>query len=152
GYLSTSLLLFGLLGLVSPGRRGLKLVLVAWIVLAIARIYGEPPVLGHVLGVLPGMSRVAFLRYADPALEFAVVVLAAIGVDNAAKGVYGKRLLGVTLAALALVAAATLGAMPLAHRLGSAPSHRVYSRVSVLWAVGIVTVSALAAILPSARA
>ena len=34
GYLSTSLLLFGLLGLVSPGRRGLRVILLSWIVLA----------------------------------------------------------------------------------------------------------------------
>ena len=60
GYLSTSLLLFGLLGLVSTGRRGLRVILLAWIVLVIARIYGEPPGLGGVLGILPGMSRVAF--------------------------------------------------------------------------------------------
>ena len=61
GYLSASLLFFGLLGLISPGRRGLRLVLLAWIVLVVARMYGEPPLLGHVLGVLPGMSHVAFI-------------------------------------------------------------------------------------------
>ena len=68
GYLSASLLFFGLLGLISPGRRSLRLVLLAWIVLVVARMYGEPPLLGHVLGVLPAMSQVAFMRYAAPAL------------------------------------------------------------------------------------
>ena len=57
GYLSASLLLFALLGLFSSGRRGLRLVLLVWIVLALARMYGMP-VLGGVLGVLPRMSQV----------------------------------------------------------------------------------------------
>ena len=54
----------------------------AWIVLVIARTYGEPPGLGAVLGVLPDMSHVAFYRYADPTLELAVIILAALGMDS----------------------------------------------------------------------
>ena len=101
GYLSASLLFFGLLGLISPGRRGLRLVLFAWIVLVVARMYGEPPLLGHVLGVLPGMSRVAFFRYGAPALEMAVIVLAALGLDGLlANRIPRRRVLGVTAGAL----------------------------------------------------
>ena len=148
GYLSTSLLFFGLLGLVSPGRRGLRVLLLSWIVLALARTYGEPPGLRDLIGALPGMSRVAFYRYADPALELAVVVLAALGMDAlTAQTAPRRRLLAVTLVSLAVVAAATIGALPLAHRLAS-PAHRVYSRASVIWALAIVAASALAAILP----
>ena len=66
GFLSASLLFFGLLGVLGPGRRGLKLVLLGWIVVALTRVYREPPLLGDVLGVLPGMSRMAFFRYAFP--------------------------------------------------------------------------------------
>ena len=42
GYLSATLLLFAALGLLAPGRRGLKLVLLGWGLLVFARIYGVP--------------------------------------------------------------------------------------------------------------
>ena len=133
GYLSTSLLLFGLLGLVSPGRRGLRVILLSWIMLALARIYGEPPGLGVVLGVLPGMSHVEFYRYADPALELAVIVLAALGMDSlTAQSAPGGRLLAVTLVSFAVVAAATIGAVPLAHRLASRRPSRLLERICYL--------------------
>ena len=47
GYVSTSLLLLGALGLVSRGRGGLRAVLSIWIVLVFARMYGQIPLLGH---------------------------------------------------------------------------------------------------------
>jgi hypothetical protein len=152
GYLSTSLLLFGLLGLVSPGRRGLRAILLLWIVLAVAGTYGEPPGLSIVLGFLPDMSHIAFYRYADPALELAVVVLAAFGMDSLTnRPAPAWRLVAIAAASVAVVAAATLGAVPLAHKIAAA-SHRAYSRGAVLWALAVVTAGALAAILPSSRA
>jgi len=152
GYLSTSLLLFGLLGLVSPGRRGLRTILLAWIVLVIARTFGEPPGLGAVLRVLPYMSHVAFYRYADPTLELAVIILAALGMDSlTTKPAQGWRLAAVTAVSLAVVAAATVGAVPLAHKIAAA-SHRAYSRGSVIWAVAVVAAGGLAALLRSSRA
>ena len=152
GYLSTSLLLFGLLGLVSPGRRGLRAVLLFWITLTVARIYREPQVLGAVLGILPGMSHVEFYRYADPALALAVIVLAALGMDSlTARPARGWSLAAVTGVSVAVVAAATIGAVPLAHRLAS-PDHRVYSRGSAIWAVAVIGAGAVAAVLRSSRA
>jgi hypothetical protein len=82
GYVSTSLLLFGVLGLCSRGRRGLRAVLSIWILLVFARMYGQIPLLGHVLGWLPGMRHIAFFRYATPALELALAVLVAMGIDD----------------------------------------------------------------------
>ena len=152
GYLSTSLLLFGLLGLVSPGRRGLRAILFAWIVLVIARTYGEPSGLDAVLGVLPYMSHVAFYRYADPTLELAVVVLAALGMDSlTTKPVPGRRLVAVAAVSLAVIAAATVGAVPLAHKIVSG-THRAYSRGSFIWAVAVVIAGGFAVLLPSRRA
>ena len=138
GYLSTSLLLFGLLGLVSPGRRGLRAILLLWIALAVARIYREPQALGVVLGVLPGMSHVEFYRYADPALALAVIVLAALGMDSlTARSARGWSFVAVTGVSFAVVAATTIAAVPLVHRL-AASDHRVYSRGSAIWAVAVV--------------
>ena len=85
GFLSTSLLLVAVLGLLSKGRRGLRLILLGWIMLALARIYGEPRLLSDAVGVLPGMSHVAFYRYGFPSVELAVIVLAAIGLDELAR-------------------------------------------------------------------
>ena len=140
-----------MLGLISPGRRGLRLVLFAWIVLVLARMYGEPPLLAHGLGVLPGMSRVAFMRYAAPALEMAVVVLAALGLDGLlANRIARRRVLGVAGGALVVIGVAAIGAVPLVHQITD-PSHRYFSRGSVLWAGVVIAAGALAAILRSSR-
>ena len=152
GYLSVSLLFFGLLGLISPGRRGLRFVLLAWIVLAVARMYGEPPVLGHVLGVVPGMSRIGFYRYGAPSLEMAAIVLAALGLDALiANRIARRRVLGVTVSALLVVVVAAVGATPLVHEITDS-SHRYFSRGSVIWAVVVIAAGMLAAILPGSRA
>jgi hypothetical protein len=147
GFLSTSLLFFGLLGVLGPGRRGLKLVLVGWIVLALARIYREPPLLGDVLGVLPGMSRTAFFRYAFPSVEFALAVLAAFGLDGLARaGPARRRVAAATVVSLALVLVAALEARPLAHRLGSGFYDHPYFWGSVGWGVAIVLAGTAAAL------
>lgn len=143
GYLSTSLLLLGLLGLLSKGRRGLKVMLLAWIVLAMSRIYGVP-FLGDVLGVVPGMSRVLFPRYSFSSVELAVVVLAALGLHDLLSGTSEsrRRLIWVTAASLAVVVIAAIGAGPLADRLGPVFSSRPYFTGSIAW--GAVVVAALA--------
>ena len=152
GYLSASLLFFGLLGLVSPGRRGLRFVLLAWIVLVVARMYGEPPVLGHVIGVLPGMSNVAFFRYATPALELAVIVLAAIGLDDlVANRIALRRVFAASAIALLVVAGAAIEAWPVVNRIADHAS-RAWFWASVIWAVVLIEVGALAALLPRIRA
>ncbi len=151
GYLSTSLLFFGIVGLVSSRRRGLRLVLLTWIILALARIYGVPG-LGAVLGVFPSMSQVAFYRYADPALELAVVIFAALGMDALSARTAPRRLLvAVTFVSIAAVAAAVVRAQTFADALVPA-SHSVYQRWSVIWAVLVIVVGALAAIVPRLRA
>ncbi len=81
GYLSVALLLLAAIALATPGRRGLKYVLLGWTALVFGHMYGVP-LLGDVLGALPEMGRIQFYRYATVALEFPVIVLAAIGVDD----------------------------------------------------------------------
>jgi hypothetical protein len=152
GFLSTSLLFFGLLGLLGPGRRGLKLVLLGWIVLALARIYREPPLLGEVLGVLPGMSRIAFFRYAFPSVELALVVLAALGLDGVARAAPARRRVALASGvSLALVVAAALDARPLAHRLGSRFYDHPYFWGSVGWGAAVVLVGTAAVLARSRR-
>jgi hypothetical protein len=153
GYLSTSLLLFALIGLFSSSRRGLRLVLLIWIALVLARIYGEPPLVGDVLGVLPGMSRVAFFRYATASLELPVVILAALGLDQlAARPAPRLRLAWMALLSIALVGAAAIAARPLAHQLGPVFSHRPYFRGAVAWGTAVVIAGAVLALVRNSRA
>ena len=152
GYLSTSLLLFALLGAFSKGRRGLRLMLLAWILFVLARIYGQPPFLGDVFGVLPGMSRVAFFRYATASLELPVVILAALGIDGLARAPDSRRRLAwVATASLAVVVLAAIAARPLAHQLGSTFSHRPYFKGAVAWGAAVVLAGTAAALVRDRR-
>ncbi len=146
GFLSVSLLLFVLIGLTDRTRRGLKLTVIAWAVLVFARMYGEPPLLGHILGVLPGMSRVAFFRYGDPALELCVIVLAGAGLDDALRRPNPRRLLAAGAVALALVAVAALGARSMVDGLGPLFAQRPYYWLSVAMGALIVVAGAGAAV------
>ena len=152
GFLSTSLLLLGVLGLLSGGRRGLRLVLLAFTVLALARIYGVP-LLGEVFGVLPGMSEVLFYRYAFSALELSVVILAALALDDLARGRGSRRrLAAVALGALVLVGLAAVGSRSLADQLGEVFGERPYFEASVVWGAAIVASVAALALLIKSRA
>ncbi len=153
GFLSVSLILFALVGLAAGRHRGLRFTLLLWLVLALARMFDEPPGLGAVLGVLPGMSRVAFYRYGYPSLELAVVVLAALGLDRLGSARLPRRtVLSSAGAALALVALAAAEALPYARRLGSGSGQIRYLEGSTVWGVAVVLAGAAAMLLRSARA
>ena len=145
GYVSTSLLLLGALGLASRGRRGLRAVLSIWIVLAFARMYGQVPLLGHILGWLPGMAHIAFFRYATPALELPLVILAALGIDDVLTvPEHRRRAVWAGLAMLVIVAVGAIGARTLADDLGSHYASRPYYAVAIAWgALVVVTIAGL---------
>jgi hypothetical protein len=144
GYLSTSLLLLAGLGLISRAGRGLRVVLGVWVLVVFARMYGQIPLLGHILGWLPGMSRIAFFRYGTPALEFGVIVLAAIGLDDIVRvPEHRRRILWGALGVLAVVAIATVGARSLANQLGAKFQSRPYFELAVAWGALIVVALAL---------
>ena len=145
GFISTSLLMLGLLGLCSRGRRGLRTVVAIWIVLVFARMYGQIPLLGHVLGWLPGMQHIAFFRYATPALELSLTILAALGInDLLTVPEHRRRALWAGAGMVVIIAIAALGAHSLASELGHKYSRRPYFAAAVAW--GTVIVLALAAL------
>jgi hypothetical protein len=148
GYLSTSLLLLAVLGLCARGRRGLRIVLAVWTVLVFARMYGQIPLLGHALGWLPGMAHIAFFRYATPALELPLIILAALGIDDLLRiPEHRRRAVWAGLAMLAIVALAALGARSLADQLGPHYAKRPYFATAVAWGAAIViAVTAIASI------
>lgn len=135
GYLSMAVVLPAALALASPGRRGLKLVLLGWAVLVFAHMYGVP-LLGDVLGVLPEMGRIQFYRYATAALEFPVVALAAIGIDDLARvGADRRRLMAGTLGAAAAIAAAAIAAGPVVASFQKlVPGRVAFLQASIAWA------------------
>jgi hypothetical protein len=143
GYLSSILILLAGLGLFSRGLRGLRIVLGIWVVLVFARMYGQIPLLGHVLGWLPGMDHIAFFRYATASLELSVAILAAMGVhDLVTVPEHRRRLLWGAGAMLVLVSLATLGAHSLTRQLGAKFASRPYFAAAVAW--GVLTVIAAA--------
>lgn len=152
GYLSTSLLLFAAVGLCARARRGLRLVVLGWGLLVFARMYGQPPLLGHVIGVLPEMSKVEVFRYGTPALELSVIVLAALGLDDLARvPEHRRRLLWGALATAGLLVAAALAARSVVHGLGTGFHHRPYFVVSIVWGALVVAAAAGVALLRDAR-
>ena len=84
GYLGVTLIATALVGLVGRRLRPLRLGIGAWVALCLLRTYGYPPVL-HLMSHLPGIRSTAFYRYSNPSWEMAVVVLAALGMDDIAR-------------------------------------------------------------------
>lgn len=138
GYASTTLLLFAILGLFSRGRRGLRIILGTWILLAFSRMYGQIPLLGHVLGWLPDMSRIAFFRFATPSFEFALIALAALGIDDLVKvPEHRRRLVWASAGVLVVVVLAGVEAHSLSAALVAANGRRAAFLASLAWGAGI---------------
>ncbi len=151
GYLSVALLLFAALGLLGHGRRGLKLVLVGWALLVFARIYGVP-LLGQVLGVLPGVARIQFYRYGTAALELPVILLAALGLDDLARvPAHRRRVVWGAVGAVALIGVAALSARPIVHSLGTRFPHSAFFVASIVWGAVTVVAAAVVTLVRGAR-
>lgn len=144
GYLDTTLVLFSLLGLVGRRARLLRLVVLAWGLLVFARMYGQPPLLDKVIGVLPGMSKVAFFRYGNAALELSFVILAALGLDDLNRQPQVRGLRWAALLVLALVVLTAVEARPMARALGPHFAHRPYYVAAVTWGALVIVASAAA--------
>jgi hypothetical protein len=65
-------------------RDALAVLLLAWIMLALAKTFGIEPVT-TTWNLIPGIPLTAFFRYAQPSWELAFVILAARGLDHLAK-------------------------------------------------------------------
>lgn len=136
GFASMSLLFLAALSLLASSRRGLKLLLVAWLALALAKVYGQPPILRSILLILPGAKSVTFYRYSFPAIDFALSVLAALGIDDFSARLARRRAaLGVTAGAVVITAVVAYEAHRLVLRLdGGAP----WEVAQVAWTVVIL--------------
>jgi hypothetical protein len=82
GYAGALLILLALAGLMRRSSHGgLRILLAAWVLLAWAKTFGIQPIQG-IMNILPLLRRAAFFRYSDPSWIFALVVLAAFGLDE----------------------------------------------------------------------
>jgi hypothetical protein len=153
GYITVSLLVLAIWGLFGRERRGLRITLAVLSVLVFSRIYGQVPLLGDVFGVLPDMKNVIFFRYAAPVLELSVIVLAAIGVDDAIRKPQFPVILGVGLASIGVLVGVWKGSENLRMALGPTFPNARYVYGALAWcAVTVLAVSIGAALLRSPRA
>lgn len=139
GYTTAAVVLLAVVGLVQRRLRALRVALLAWIVVALASTFAVP-VLGDVLDVLPAMADTAFFRYAGATWIFALVVPAALGLEDVARGTVSRRwVVGAT--AGTLLTTAVLGGVA-ADLVGRIDDNRIepYFRVSYGWAVASVVV------------
>jgi len=138
GYLDATLLAAAIVGVVGRRNRILRLGLVAWVIVCLARTYGFPPVV-DILAHVPVIRLTAFYRYADPTWELAAVVLAALGLDDIARRRTRFRALvvGVALSAAAAVAAAVVGFRALTTAVGASGAMQVHRHWFALGSLGL---------------
>lgn len=155
GYLSIAVVMLALIGAAGVyGRpyRALRAVLAGWALVCSARIFGAGWALG-LINLIPGVSRTAFYRYCPPTVELALVVLAALGVEDLGSRPLRSRaawLAGAAGGSAAIVAVLVRQAAPLTSLPGSAlaPLH-LWREASVGWALFSVAAVAAAGLLRS---
>ena len=105
GYAEILLVCFACIGVAAGGReRGLRWLLLGWVLLAWAKSFGFTPVM-EIMNHIPFLREAAFYRFSPPSWEMALVILAAMALDGLRWGLLRLRWpLVWTLGALALVA------------------------------------------------
>ncbi|HXW35192.1 MAG TPA: hypothetical protein VEJ87_11480, partial [Acidimicrobiales bacterium] len=135
GYVSVILVTCALWGAVGRRLRLLRIGLCAWTVVGVLKTFGVPPV-AHLVTHLPGFSNIATDRYATASYELAVVVLAALGIDDLVRGRLKARTVLVcgSICALLVVAMLFVAWPVLTHTSGATHPHR-FAVVSAVWAL-----------------
>jgi hypothetical protein len=107
GFLGSTLIVAGLVGLLGKRDRILRLGLGGWIAVCLLRSFGFPPVV-DAMAHIPGIRLTAFFRYAPGSWELAAVVLAAMGLNDIARLLVGRTpvVIGSALTALLAIWAA----------------------------------------------
>lgn len=83
GYVTAGASILALFGVFSRQvPRGLRIALAVWVVLAISRIFAVP-VITQLIDHIPAISLSAVFRYITPSVSFALIVLAAVGLQKA---------------------------------------------------------------------
>ncbi len=81
GYFTASVAIFAVVGVVGPRLRPLRWFLVGWVAAVLAGVLNFLEV-RHLWNLIPEMGAVGFARYIWPTTEFAVIILAALGLSD----------------------------------------------------------------------
>jgi hypothetical protein len=144
GFLSLSLIFFALIALTTKTRafrRADKVYLAAWSIFCIFATYG---ILGfnQIAGRVPGLSSSAFARYFPPTYEFAITVLAAMGLSYVFEHrneIKHKQIMAIAGALFLLIIwAVVFVARPELHNLETAHHIHLWFKFAALWAGFIV--------------
>ncbi|HMK62700.1 MAG TPA: hypothetical protein VK386_03690 [Acidimicrobiales bacterium] len=138
GYITAALAVCALVGLVGGRLRPLRLALGIWVAVALAKTFGLQP-LAKLVNLFPGFHEIATYRYSPPSWELAVVVLAALGIDDMARRQVSMAVLALsaTLTA-ALVAWGMVYAWPMLTDAVGIGHRHVFDLASGAWALSTV--------------
>jgi hypothetical protein len=136
GYLTVTVIAAGLVGVIGRRLRSLRVGLAAWIAVCMLRTFGSPPVV-HLMAGVPGIRLTAFYRYANPTWELAAILLAALGLDDIARGSCRRIVLVASvLVTAALGAWAAVTAWPLLTAASSTGPIATTAGTRHLYAIG----------------
>lgn len=90
GYVTASVAVFAVVGVVGRRLRPLRWFLTGWIVMVLAGVLNFLEI-RHLWNLIPGMGSVAFARYIWPTVEFAVIILAVLGLSDIAEYAARRR-------------------------------------------------------------
>jgi len=99
GYFTVSVLVFALVGAAGRSRRPLRLYLVGWTLFSLAGALNLFEV-HRLVNLVPGVGDIAFARYIWPSAEFAVIVLAALGLSDILEGTQRRSIARSVVAAV----------------------------------------------------
>ena len=98
GYFTASVVVFALVGVAGRSQRRLRLFLAGWALFSLAGALNVMEI-HRILNTVPGFGDIAFARYIWPSAEFALIVLAAMGLSDVLEGAQRRSLArGVTAA------------------------------------------------------
>ncbi len=135
GYYAVTVFVLALYGLLSKAPRWLKGVLTGWIVIALLKTFSFP-VVTKLVNLIPTIKSAAFYRYAPPSIAFALIVMAAWGLQRLLdEGRVTKKLLMTVGAALLVIVGLAALARTASADFATAPHYKVWAIASVLVAV-----------------
>lgn len=151
GYLTAAVVVLAVVGLVGSRLRALRLALGAFAAILLSRNFGFSPAV-HLVLLLPTAGHDAVYRYDNGAIEMAVVVLAALGLDDLARRRSRAAWpVAVGCGAIGLIALAWHEATPLHHALVG-PHVRLWWLLSFGWAAATVVVVTACLVIGGRRA
>ena len=150
GYLTGSLVLLATIGIFGRSHRALRIVLAAWALLVFGRIFGVA-LSTELFNLIPGVRLTAAFRYAYPALEMAVVVLAGLGMEDLVSGEARRlRIAGAAVGMAAISVLAIDRGLPVVHADVGA-HHVAWARASIAWGVVLMASVVVVALLGRRR-